>query len=104
MNSDEFVNPQSRVDLFNSLKEEQLRIFTIRMDLIKQLEQSTIPQLTKDYIGQIDDRLKQINDDAQSIFDKIVEDLAKDMENTNEDADIAIYDLKDFLLKNDAQL
>lgn len=26
------------------------------------------------------------------------------MENTNEDADIALYDLKDFLFKNDAQL
>jgi hypothetical protein len=26
------------------------------------------------------------------------------MENTNEDADIALYDLKDFLIKNDAQL
>lgn len=26
------------------------------------------------------------------------------MENTNEDADIALYDLKDFLQKNDAQL
>lgn len=26
------------------------------------------------------------------------------MENTNEDADIAVYDLKDFLQKNDAQL
>lgn len=26
------------------------------------------------------------------------------MENTNEDADIALYDLKDFLTKNDAQL
>ena len=30
--------------------------------------------------------------------------LNKDMENTNEDADIALYDLKDFLQKNDAQL
>lgn len=30
--------------------------------------------------------------------------LNKDMENTNEDADIALYDLKDFLSKNDAQL
>ena len=26
------------------------------------------------------------------------------MENTNEDADIALYDLKDVLIKNDAQL
>lgn len=30
--------------------------------------------------------------------------LAKDMENTNEDIDIAEFDLKDFLIKNDAQL
>ena len=30
--------------------------------------------------------------------------LNKDMENTNEDADIALFDLKDFLIKNDAQL
>lgn len=45
-----------------------------------------------------------MNEDAQSIFDKLVEELAKDMENTNEDADIVLYDLKDFLQKNDAQL
>jgi len=28
--------------------------------------------------------------------------LNRDMENTNEDAEIALYDLKDFLIKNDA--
>jgi hypothetical protein len=38
------------------------------------------------------------------ILDDVVMRLNKDMENTNEDADIALYDLKDFLLKNDAQL
>jgi hypothetical protein len=37
-------------------------------------------------------------------MDKLVEKLAKDMENTNEDMDIALYDLKDFLIKNDALL
>jgi hypothetical protein len=31
-----------------------------------------------------------------------VEQLAKDMENTNEDLDIVLYDLKDFISKNDA--
>jgi hypothetical protein len=36
------------------------------------------------------------------IFDRLVEALAKDMENSNEDMDIALYDLKDFILKNDA--
>lgn len=34
----------------------------------------------------------------------MVELLNKDMENTNEDADLAFYDLKDFVLKNEAQL
>ena len=38
------------------------------------------------------------------MFDQLVTQLTKDMENTNEDIDIALYDLKDFLIKNDAQL
>jgi hypothetical protein len=33
-----------------------------------------------------------------------VSQLTKDMENTNEDIDIALYDLKDFIIKNDAEL
>lgn len=38
------------------------------------------------------------------MFDRLVDSLAKDMENTNEDIDIAEFDLKDFITKNDAQL
>lgn len=38
------------------------------------------------------------------MFDRLVDSLAKDMENTNEDIDIAEFDLKDFIIKNDAQL
>jgi hypothetical protein len=34
----------------------------------------------------------------------LVDNLAKDMENTNEDIDIAEADLLDFLQKNDAEL
>ena len=30
--------------------------------------------------------------------------LTKDMDNTNEDIDIALFDLKDFIIKNDAEL
>lgn len=37
-------------------------------------------------------------------MDQMVDLLNKDMANTNEDADIAFYDLKDFVLKNEAQL
>ena len=60
--------------------------------------------MTKDFVGTVEDRLRQVNDEAQGILDDIVLRLNKDMENTNEDADIALYDLKDFLIKNDAQL
>jgi hypothetical protein len=38
------------------------------------------------------------------VFDRLVDRLAKDMENTNEDIDIAEFDLKDFVIKNDAQI
>jgi hypothetical protein len=38
------------------------------------------------------------------VFDNLVSELTKDMENTNEDIDIALYDLKDFIIKNDAEL
>jgi Domain of unknown function (DUF4455) len=48
--------------------------------------------------------MRTVNDDAQTVLDDIVMRLNKDMENTNEDADIALYDLKDFIIKNDAQL
>ena len=55
-------------------------------------------------MASVEEKLRALNDDAQSILDDIVLRLNKDMENTNEDADIALYDLKDFLIKNDAQL
>ena len=48
--------------------------------------------------------MRQFNEESSLLFDKLVDKLAKDMENTNEDIDIAEYDLKDFLVKNDAQL
>lgn len=38
------------------------------------------------------------------MFDDLVSNLTKDMENTNEDIDILIYDLKDFIIKNDAEI
>ena len=38
------------------------------------------------------------------MFDELVSSLTKDMENTNEDIDILLYDLKDFIIKNDAEL
>jgi hypothetical protein len=72
------------------------------MDLMVELEHTPTPNTTKDFVSQIDDKLRVVNEEAQAVLDKIVEDLAKDRENTNEDLDIALYDLKDFLLKNDA--
>lgn len=69
-----------------------------------QLDQCRSVGLTKDFVNAIDEKLKAANDEAQNAFDDLVQRLNKDMENTNEDADILLYDLKDFLNKNDAQL
>jgi len=74
------------------------------MENVRSLDATPSIKLTKDFVGSVEDKLRQLNDDAQNIFDDIVTRLNKDMANTNEDADIAIYDLKDFLTKNDAQL
>lgn len=49
-----------------------------------------------------EEELKNFNDESGVIFDRLADKLAKDMENTNEDIDIAEFDLKDFLIKNDA--
>jgi len=48
--------------------------------------------------------LAQFNEESSIVFDSLVSQLTKDMENTNEDIDIALYDLKDFIVKNDAEL
>jgi hypothetical protein len=58
--------------------------------------------MSKDHVASIEDKLRVINDDTQTAMDEIVVGLNRDMENTNEDAEIALYDLKDFLIKNDA--
>jgi hypothetical protein len=104
MESKRFVNAPARVEIFNELKSEQMKVFETRMELIRQLDQTPSVKLTKDLVTQIEDKMRTVNDDAQTVLDDIVMRLNKDMENTNEDADIALYDLKDFIVKNDAQL
>jgi hypothetical protein len=74
------------------------------LEQVKLLDSTPSVKMTKEFVGAVEDKMRQINDDAQATLDDIVMNLNKDMENTNEDADIAVYDLKDFLVKNDAQL
>ncbi len=50
------------------------------------------------------DELNKIDEDTQKIYDKYANDIKKDMENVNEDLDILVQDLRDFLIKNDAEL
>ena len=72
--------------------------------MIRQIDATKSLKMSKDFISGVDEKMRSVNDEAQTIFDDIVMRLNKDMENTNEDADIALYDLKDFLSKNDAKL
>ncbi len=104
MNSEEFVNPPSRVAIFEEMREEQMTLFNQRMSVLKSIDVCPPTDFTKKFIETQEEKLKQYNDESGILFDKLADKLAKDMENTNEDIDIAEYDLKDFLVKNDAQL
>jgi len=74
------------------------------VELITQLDSSHPRMLTKDFVAGISDQLVQFNEESSIVFDQLVSELTRDMENTNEDIDIALYDLKDFVIKNDAEL
>ena len=74
------------------------------MKLIETLNETHPKALTKELVSNIADQLTGFNEKSSIVFDGLVEQLTKDMENTNEDIDIALYDLKDFIVKNDAEL
>jgi hypothetical protein len=104
MNTPKFVNPQSRIEIFERVREEQKSLHQHRIKIISELDNCRPTQLTAAFVNQQEEKLRQFNDESQVVFDGLVDQLAKDMENTNEDIDIAEFDLKDFLVKNDAQL
>ena len=60
--------------------------------------------LTKELVNNIHDNLTRYNEESSIVFDGLFHKLTKDMENTAEDINIALYDLKDFIIKNDAHL
>lgn len=60
--------------------------------------------LSKKLVQEVQDRLTTNNEESSVMFDDLVQQITNDMENTNEDIDIALYDLKDFIIKNDAEL
>ena len=86
------------------MKVEQDKLYQQRIELIEQLNESHPKVLTKDFVSNISDSLVQFNEESSIVFDSLVTELTKDMENTNEDIDIALYDLKDNIIKNDAEL
>ena len=104
MNSEEFVNPPSRVAIFEEMRAEQMTLFENRMRILKSLDNQRPTSMTKLFVTQEEEKLRQFNDESSVVFDGLVDKLAKDMENTNEDIDIAEFDLKDFMIKNYAQL
>jgi hypothetical protein len=102
MESDRFVNPQSRRDLFAELKQRQVQVYEQRKVIVEQMVELETENVNKDIIEKFFNRLQELNDNVQAEMDKMVGLLNKDMENTNEDADLAFFDLKDFVLKNEA--
>jgi hypothetical protein len=58
MESNRFVNAPARVEIFEELKREQLKVFEIRMELIRQLDQTPSVKMTKELVGQIEDKMR----------------------------------------------
>jgi len=97
MNSSEFVNPASRIAIFEEMREEQMSLYNRRTDLLTQLDSSRPTILDKTFVQDIADKLTNYNEESSTVFDMLVDNLAKDMDNTNEDIDIAYADVLDFL-------
>ena len=104
MNSVEFVNPETRQKIFSDLRNEQQNLFDSRSAIINQLHVTRPTALTAALVTAQEEKLRQFNEESSLIFERLIDSLAKDMENTNEDIDIAEFDLQDFLQKNDAEL
>lgn len=98
------ANPQSRVAIFKEIQHEQLALYDQRIKIIQELDISRPTHLTATFVNQQEDKLKSSTEESSIIFDRLVDKLAKDMENSNEDIDIAEFDLRDFVIKNDASL
>lgn len=104
MNSAEFVNPRTRTQIFADIKDEQMKLYNQRSDLLQQLAVVRPTLLNKTFVEEIRSKLERYNEESEAIFDVLTKKLTDDMINTNEDIDIAEADLLDFLQKNDAEL
>ena len=98
------MNPKTRVRLFAELREEQVRIYKSWHELLWRADNKDSFELTKQFVQELIDELNKIDEDTQKLYDKYANDIKKDMENVNEDLDILVQDLRDFLIKNDAEL
>lgn len=81
-----------------------MKLFDQRSEIIKHMEASRPTTLNKIFIQDLSDKLENFNEESSTMFDTMVDTLARDMENTNEDIDILEADLLDFCQKNDAEL
>jgi hypothetical protein len=50
LNSGEFVNPKTRTKIFEEMREEQMKLFDQRMEIINQMDSSRPTTLNKNFI------------------------------------------------------
>lgn len=72
LNSKEFVNPPTRVDIFSNMKNEQEKLYSLRCQLIDQLNDTHPTSLTKEFVNTIADNLAQHNEESSVVFDSLV--------------------------------
>ena len=58
MNSEEFVNPPTRVTIFNEMKEEQRILYDARVSIITELNNQRPTEFSKKFVQDLEDKLR----------------------------------------------
>lgn len=71
VDSPEFVNPKSRIDIFKRIKKAQVEVYHERMEQLQKLNDTQPANLTAAKVEQVANKLEQINDAAQEEYDEL---------------------------------
>lgn len=104
LNEKYFVNPEERVNKLKELMDYQLKIFNERKQMISTLRAIPIAEITKDKTNKLDEELKNLSESSSEEYKKYFQDYITIQNSRNQEALKLSETLRDFLVKNDANL
>lgn len=73
MNTPKFVNPESRIKIFEEVREEQQSLHKQRIKIISELDNCRPTHLTAAFVNEQEEKLRSFNDESQIVFDRLVD-------------------------------